>query len=707
MGLSVKVGSFNLDSTKAATETQAITGVGFQPKVVLFWFGGSTSTGSDACAGGSILRGFGIAISSSERGCIAGSVWDAAGTSEVCRSRRNDGCILVLSNGSASTQDGYIDFVSMDSDGFTLIYDDAISYNLRISYMAIGGTDLTNYKIGEFSNASSNGNFSVTGVGFQPDAVCIFSSLTASGTVSTHDQFNIGWATGSSNQGLVSVRDRDGVNTMQSHSYGYNGECIGQVQATANGATGRGSFVSMDSDGFTINSLEAQASTWVYLALKGGQYTVGDLLTQTDTTTDISESLAFQPSGILFLSAARALSTQDAVSADSSWSLGGYDGTNQIAQATFSQDNTADSETTYAVEHDNVYINISNADAVQGLMKVISRSSTGFVCEMSDDADPSQCWVTYLAIGPSSSSEISGSVVKTLDDVGKTIAGQVTVSGFVTKTLDDVGKTIAGQVVVSGSVAKTLDDATLDADGVVGNPPISGSLIKTLDDVGKDITGRVLVTGYVTNTLDNIEKTITGQVTVSGSLAKTLGDATLDADGTVGTPPVSGSVVKTLDDVGKNITGQVIVQGSVSKTLDNVSGDITGTVQTPGSIVITDTISLADVVNVFVSLGISDVISIADNVYKVTFVTISDLLSIVDAVTGLAAIMYIDDRTILTDDIGLSIIYSQAPADDNMSISDNISVSVLATVTDTITIGDAISVFDNTRRIVPSYPIGG
>ena len=80
MAYSSYVGSFNIDTTKTVGQTQAITGLGFQPKVVLFWWSGSTATG-DAVAGGNINIGFGAMIDATHRFCVVGASDDATADS--------------------------------------------------------------------------------------------------------------------------------------------------------------------------------------------------------------------------------------------------------------------------------------------------------------------------------------------------------------------------------------------------------------------------------------------------------------------------------------------------------------------------------------------------------------------------------------------------------------------------------------------------
>jgi len=115
MAYSAIVGSFNIDPTKLATETQAITGLGFQPKIVLFWWGGSTAT-IDTVAGGTINVGFGAAISSTSRFCVQNISIDAGASSDSQFSQNITEIMRAYTD--VTTLDGILDFSSMDADGF-------------------------------------------------------------------------------------------------------------------------------------------------------------------------------------------------------------------------------------------------------------------------------------------------------------------------------------------------------------------------------------------------------------------------------------------------------------------------------------------------------------------------------------------------------------------------------------------------------------
>jgi hypothetical protein len=71
---------------------------------------------------------------------------------------------------------------------------------------------------------------------------------------------------------------------------------------------------------------------------------------------------------------------------------------NQACHAVIDEDATANCENASAVEHDQVYANLSTASALEGSMGVNSLDADGFTFQMGD-ADPSGAFVWYLAFG--------------------------------------------------------------------------------------------------------------------------------------------------------------------------------------------------------------------------------------------------------------------------------------------------------------------
>ncbi len=391
MALDAYVGSFNIDSSITVGNDQSVTGVGFEPKVVLFWWSGSTAS-SDSVSGGLLSAGFGAAASSSSRFSVSETSDDAAAQANSGRGNYNTDCIRVFSDGTP-TLDGVADFKSMDSDGFTLTIDDQFGSDWRISYLALGGSDLTDVYLGRRAVPTSTGEYDTTGVGFQPDALITVSNVASSvDSTLAAAQLMLGVATSSSNQGVVVGWTQDNLTTSNTWGYGYNGEVV------SDGVQTRESFVEFISDGFTIDHLEGAVTRYYYyICLKGGQYAVGDLTTRTDSN-DIEENVGFEPAAVLFFSANRVHSTQDTVTDHNRLSIGaGTSTSNRAVQAISDEDALADTETAYTNQDDAVYAHVVD-DAIEALMDIKSIDSDGFTCVM-DDTESSSCWVTYLAMG--------------------------------------------------------------------------------------------------------------------------------------------------------------------------------------------------------------------------------------------------------------------------------------------------------------------
>lgn len=106
------------------------------------------------------------------------------------------------------------------------------------------------FKVGNFSAGASNGNFSVTGVGFKPKMV----------------EFE--WVSSSSN-GLIGSGGMDEDGNQWARSTYVQGNAQNTEAATnrcfiTTGSTGinrAAEFVSMDTDGFTINFLQSVSNT--------------------------------------------------------------------------------------------------------------------------------------------------------------------------------------------------------------------------------------------------------------------------------------------------------------------------------------------------------------------------------------------------------------------------------------------------------------
>lgn len=404
MVLSATVGALDT-GTGAIGTTVVVSGLGFQPKVIFFWWSGHTGS-ADAAGRLDHKRGFGAAISTTDRRFVTDQSDDTPTAAATDRRQGNTACVGFLTIAGAGA--GLLDVQSIDSGGFTLVVDEVCASSFRVHYLALGGADISNVIGGDLTHPDGTAPFDqqVTGLGFQPDLLIFFSNgqQTNTGSVSTDSRHMIGAAKSASSQYVFMGTSNDAATTSQTIGYCRAGDCIALPNSGATAIENRAQLKSMDAGGFTITwvtSVNTTPQIINYVAIKGGGFVLGDLLTQTDTTTDIVESgFGFSPRSALFVSHCKAQSTAGTVQDDDEWSCGAFDSTtSRGAQGVVGSDAAPTMVVSAAVEHDAVYANmLDTSGALEGLMDVKSVDSDGFTCIM-DDADPAQAFVWYVAFG--------------------------------------------------------------------------------------------------------------------------------------------------------------------------------------------------------------------------------------------------------------------------------------------------------------------
>lgn len=401
MALQAFLDSFAI-STGIAGTTQARTGYGFQPKAVLV-FGTRNVSAIDQATGADTSRSFGFATSTTSRRCISTAATDGAAAADTGRVSRND-AVHAMAAGDG-TLSALMDISSIDADGVTFIIDDAYPVAAYAHVLALGGADITNVAVGDFTAATSGATQAITGVGFQPDALLIIGISTATaGNVATTDAlFSLGVVSGTAaaNNACLSGGSLDGADPTATAAYCLNGESVVGLANTP-AINGRGYVSAFGADGFTIswNANPSAEIIFHYLAIKGGQFSVGDVLTQTDTTTDITESgVAFQPVAGLVISGCKAASSAGTMAASDETSIGAFtSATTEVATIMKDRNAVADSRTMHGVEFDSCYMRMTNTDGLDGAMHITAVNSDGYTARMAD-ADPSQAFIAHLLFG--------------------------------------------------------------------------------------------------------------------------------------------------------------------------------------------------------------------------------------------------------------------------------------------------------------------
>jgi hypothetical protein len=384
--VNAKAGNF---TTNTVTGNQAITGLGFTPKAVIF-FGLKISAARES--GGF----FGCATGSANRWC---SSYDTDDFGDVVAAKfSGTRCLQEIDPTGVLYMDA--DFVSLDADGFTVNITTAINPGVPIYYLALGGAEMS-AQAGTFNSNTATGNQSKTGVGFQPNGVIfgIGPKNTTDAAVTTFMELGIGWGISSTKRDATTFMTDDAV-TTDSQSILRATECILNI-TIALAIDEAADFVSNDTDGFTINwtTKSVTAIKIGYLALGGALQLARGTFTSPAATGNVAyKGTGFNPVAELFISRGKVAATTAV--ADSKQSIGVATSATARASTAFSDQDNVDSSsnpdgavsTTKAITH------IGNTTTVTAAADLVSQNADGFTLNWTT-ADATARDHAYLAFG--------------------------------------------------------------------------------------------------------------------------------------------------------------------------------------------------------------------------------------------------------------------------------------------------------------------
>jgi len=390
------VGSFT-KSTSAAPVTQAVVhGLGVAPKAVILWTNGKT----DTTLGAGFLYAFGMTDGTTSASAATASD-DNAGTSNV--HRRIASKVLTLVNGTGTLL-AEADLQSTDETNFTLNWTTNNATADVIHFIAIGGSRIS-AKVVTWAMALATGNQSVTGVGFRPDVVihahagAFIASIPTTTTHGAHglsvmDDTGAQWSTVS---GSVTAS-----NTSDTQRYQRSNKCLGGISNDLS-VVKEAAWVSMDSDGFTID--HSTANAWdnmvASLALKGVRKAVGCISKGTGAApaSQAVTGLSFRPNLVLFSSDQNTASTTAATHAR--FGIGASDGTTAGSSAWQDTDALNRTSTDGVDKTSNVFIKVNNdTQTIDAVADMISLDAAGFMLNWTTN-DAVATEICYLALaGP-------------------------------------------------------------------------------------------------------------------------------------------------------------------------------------------------------------------------------------------------------------------------------------------------------------------
>ncbi len=240
--MTIFVGTFTVD--KVLNNTVAVAGLGFKPGAIIFFANSYPATGPVAHDYIDILSGF--AVSPTNRYALSGF-----GNSDGARRGYGgmlDDCVIVET--LIGNMYGKYDLQSFDSDGFTIVCDQAGSQLFTVAYIAFD--EAADANIIEYTMPGSTGSDSFTGVGFQPEAMfCLLSNHGINSFTSQH-QHGMGMADSYLNQTMNMIYCDYDASGNQTKAYRY--------YSGSQFVQGRLAVTSMDADGATFNVINT--ATW-------------------------------------------------------------------------------------------------------------------------------------------------------------------------------------------------------------------------------------------------------------------------------------------------------------------------------------------------------------------------------------------------------------------------------------------------------------
>lgn len=419
MATSQKTVVFNTGTGAAAT-TVSITGAGFAPKAVIFFATGQVSAvDAGSAADSQRMLGFaanttlGGGIKNRVHGSRAGNGNTAAAGFQNDNAQHIDGCILTVGNGGGTT--GLCHVSAFTSDGCTLTIDTQFAASLRVVAHFLGGSDLTDIEVGEFTSPTTGTTpFTAditTGITCTDDQAVLF---LLGGGRNTNDNDNsvdsdlaFGVATSPTSRfawlgGGDDTAAGVAPNTVTKR-WLVDAALYGNPTGSFANVSRRADFDSWIASGFRIrwNAVSSVASRLYWLVIKGGQWKVLSGNTATSLTTVVLTGAGFAPTGGLVLSHGIVESVNGLSGLDNGdvCSIGAFTGAaNRAAMGMFATHGATTSAIGTRVEHDEAYAQCDAAGAVVGLMDVQSMDSDGVTFVM-DDADPTAAFFCVLLGG--------------------------------------------------------------------------------------------------------------------------------------------------------------------------------------------------------------------------------------------------------------------------------------------------------------------
>lgn len=411
MAMGFAQGAIQWLTTDVLNATKVVSGLGFAPKAIRFYWMGLQSATDAFSQTVSERRGIGFCADASTRRAVGTFSADNSAAADCGSVAAND-CVCITVDG-AGTVDGKLDISTIDADGFTLIVDDVTPANLTIFYEAWGLDSIQTVTIGDIAEPAATGTQNYTANSFNSrgdNQIVMFAGVQSTAALNTGQAQDSGLcigaasSTATANQIVVVGNSDDGSDPMDTDSYARATECLAMIVVAGGNPDARAVLSAFGTDTFTLN-WTARATTnrrYIYMAIKGGGWQVGSYTIRQDSgRTAAVTGLPFILKGISFMgsmktqSAAGTATVQDRIGLGTCSSL-----TNRRAMGVLDEDAVATSEIDLAISYDSIssYPSTTGTEQARQDIDVFGYNNFQVIVEI-DAGGPENEWMGYVAFG--------------------------------------------------------------------------------------------------------------------------------------------------------------------------------------------------------------------------------------------------------------------------------------------------------------------
>lgn len=307
---------------------------------------------------------------------------------------------------STGAKTGQLDFTSFGTDTFTVTPSDAFVNAHTVYYIAFAG--YTNVRVQNDVTNTTNANFSITGLGFQPERAFFMGGQTPDLDLADGIGRNCFSFATAVNQVLLGFSHRGNASTTD-YTWGIvkSGSILNRMVTSAE--SDNIALVSFDSDGatFSHSSASSNAQRFAGLYLKGGAATIALTTSRTSVGTFGVTVAGVNPSLVIGIANNTATASQSApieegnitigaLTSGEQWSVVRYSSNREtLGGATVTEEYNISSATKFVLNH-----NRTGVDTLSAVGEVEKSSlASELVTLNQSDADTALTYLAIIALG--------------------------------------------------------------------------------------------------------------------------------------------------------------------------------------------------------------------------------------------------------------------------------------------------------------------